>query len=450
MKNIIYFAVIIIFLVSCKKTSIPEYAIIKGTIVNPESDSLNILALDMTILSSIKLSEKNGFVDTIQKPEGYYYLSHGKRLAQIYLLPNSKVELTFDGKSVEKPITFSGNGAMENNYLAQKSLFQQNLYSKSSPNYYLKLDEQAFLKLEDSITDINNKFFEKFVNLDEDFAFLEKQAIALDEAQALNVYRNMSKQNPNTSLSKDYPEPYDKIPFNDERLLKIPNFIYAAEAYYEDKNYKKWLKNKDSDFYTLMLETIDQEVENKNLREELSFNTGLNRMLYSQTLEDFYRKYMELATNEEYSTKVTEKYKLLKKVAKGEISPNFELYSINNELVSLADLKGKPIYIDLWATWCMPCIAEIPALKELEKRFKEIQFVSICKSDTKEKWIKMVSGKELQGIQLFAPKDDIEFFEDYMVEGIPRFILLDKDGKIVDSNAKRPSDPSLIDELESL
>ena len=55
MKNIIYFAVIVLFLGSCKKTNIPEYAIIKGTIVNPESDSLNILALDMTILSSIKL-----------------------------------------------------------------------------------------------------------------------------------------------------------------------------------------------------------------------------------------------------------------------------------------------------------------------------------------------------------------------------------------------------------
>lgn len=291
---------------------------------------------------------------------------------------------------------------------------------------------------------------EKFDNLNENFSFLEKQAINLDNATTLNVYRNMLKQNPNTKLSKDYPDPYNKIQFNDERLLKIPNFIYSAEAYYEDKNYKKWMYNKTSDFYTLMLETIDQEVENNNLREELAFNTGHNRMIFSRTIEDFYQKYMAIATNEEYKSLVTDKYQLFKKIAKGKISPNLELYNINNELVSLDDLKDKPVYIDLWATWCMPCIAEIPALKELEKKFEEIHFISICKSDTKEKWTRMVAEKELQGIQLFAPKDDIEFFEDYMVEGIPRFILLDKDGKIVDSNARRPSDPRLIGELESL
>ncbi|ASO06422.1 TlpA family protein disulfide reductase [Arenibacter algicola] len=450
MKKSIFLAVIILFAYSCKETGVPQYAIIQGTIENPKSDSLTILGKDRTILSSVRLTENNGFADTIQYPVGYYYLSYGNRLAQIYLKPNFQVTLAFDGKSVEEPITFIGKGAEENNYLAEKAMFQKKIQAKTNPGHYLKLEEQPFLILSDSITDLNARFLAKFEGLDENFVFLEKQGIKLASSTRLNVYRNMSKQNPNKNISNDYPDPYGAIEFNDERMLEVPDFIYSAEAYYQDKTLEKWTENKTLDFYTLMLETIDKEVENKNLREELAFNTGHNRMIHSDTRDDFYKKYMAIATNGEYKTKVTEKYQQFKKISKGEVSPDFELYDINNDLVSLADLKGKPVYIDLWATWCMPCIAEIPALKDLEKKFKEIQFVSICKSDTKERWTKMVAEKDLKGIQLFAPNDDIEFIQKYMIQGIPRFILLDTEGKIIDSNAKRPSDARLIEQLESI
>lgn len=60
----------------------------------------------------------------------------------------------------------------------------------------------------------------------------------------------------------------------------------------------------------------------------------------------------------------------------------------------------------------------------------------------------MVKEKELGGIQLFAPDNKIPFFEDYAVQWIPRFILIDKNGKIIDANAKRPSDPKLKEEIE--
>ncbi len=98
----------------------------------------------------------------------------------------------------------------------------------------------------------------------------------------------------------------------------------------------------------------------------------------------------------------------------------------------------------------MPCIKEIPSLKQIEEYFegKDIYFVSICKSDTKERWKKMIEEKELGGIQLFAKDENISFFNDYLVQGIPRFILIDKDGKIIDGNAKRPSNPKLKEEIE--
>ncbi|MBL4643698.1 MAG: TlpA family protein disulfide reductase [Flavobacteriaceae bacterium] len=142
------------------------------------------------------------------------------------------------------------------------------------------------------------------------------------------------------------------------------------------------------------------------------------------------------------------------KLTKGKPSPKFENYiNYKGGKTSLDALKGKYVYIDVWATWCNPCIAEIPALKSLEKKYhtKNIRFVSISIDDQKSagswdkalaKWRKMVKDKNLTGTQLYAG-DDIAFMKAYLVTGIPRFILIDPKGNIVNPNAPRPSDPAL-------
>jgi len=140
---------------------------------------------------------------------------------------------------------------------------------------------------------------------------------------------------------------------------------------------------------------------------------------------------------------------------KGKISPQFNDYENHKGgTTSLSDLKGKYVYIDVWATWCKPCIAEIPALKELEKELGDkIHFVSISvdKKDKYEAWKKMVTEKDLKGYQLFADKDwKSSFVQDYGVDGIPRFILIDPDGKVADPNAPRPTNSKTKELLMSL
>ena len=148
--------------------------------------------------------------------------------------------------------------------------------------------------------------------------------------------------------------------------------------------------------------------------------------------------------------------KKLKALSKGSPSPKFVNYENNaGGKISLDDLKGKYLYLDIWATWCGPCIAEIPSLKKLEKEFhgKNIEFVSISIDRMKdhEKWKKMIVDKELKGIQLFADNNwDSQFIKDYLIKGIPRFILIDPQGNIINANAPRPSDEKLVETLKSL
>lgn len=142
-------------------------------------------------------------------------------------------------------------------------------------------------------------------------------------------------------------------------------------------------------------------------------------------------------------------HETLTRLAKGKASPVFVNYeNFKGGKTSLADLKGKYVYLDIWATWCAPCKAEIPFLKTLEKEYegKNIQIVSISvdKPEAYETWKKMVADEQLGGMQLYADNNfESQFILDYGINAIPRFILIDPSGNIVDADAARPSDPKL-------
>ena len=154
---------------------------------------------------------------------------------------------------------------------------------------------------------------------------------------------------------------------------------------------------------------------------------------------------------------------------KGSPSPTFENYeNYAGGTTSLSDLKGKYVYVDVWATWCGPCKVEIPYLKEVEEKYKgkNIEFVSISvddgrgyRADTKEAakalsvegWKEMIAEKEMGGIQLLADNAwQSDFVQGYKIRGIPRFILIDPDGNIVTPDAPRPSSESLIELFNEL
>jgi thiol-disulfide isomerase/thioredoxin len=132
----------------------------------------------------------------------------------------------------------------------------------------------------------------------------------------------------------------------------------------------------------------------------------------------------------------------------GKPAPSFHLSSQNEKKYKLEDFRNKVVYIDLWASWCGPCREETPALKKLYEKYKNddrIAFVSIAVRDKQKAWLKAISEDKPAWIQLIDENDNVG--RSYKVKFVPRFILIDKQGKIVDFDAPSPSDEKEITEL---
>lgn len=213
----------------------------------------------------------------------------------------------------------------------------------------------------------------------------------------------------------------------------------------------------DQDFIEMDKKTFDKtfiDIENK-LTNLISENKNIDSIVSSAKLNEInpllgsYKNY--------FGGIVT-----LKSELNGKPSPTFDNYqNYDGSKTSLSDLKGKYVYVDVWATWCGPCKREIPFLKEVEEKYhgKNIAFVSLSVDDDRrsgswekaeQDWKKMIADKNLGGIQILAPKGwSSEFVQGYKIQGIPRFILIGPEGTIIDASAPRPSDEKLIKLFES-
>ncbi|MFB9054253.1 TlpA family protein disulfide reductase [Formosa undariae] len=215
----------------------------------------------------------------------------------------------------------------------------------------------------------------------------------------------------------------------------------------------------DKDFSSMDLETLDAKFVEIEAELTTFYNSkqGLDTMVTNMASKNL--KPMLEGTKNYYAGNI-----MLKQDMTGKPSPLFVDYvNVDGSKTSLESLRGKYVYIDVWATWCAPCKAEIPALKALEKEYhdKNITFVSLSVDDdrthggswdkAKEDWLAMVADKELSGVQVMAPEGwKSQFVRDYKINGIPRFILIDPTGIIVDPSAPRPSDEKLKELFTSL
>ncbi|MET6996317.1 TlpA family protein disulfide reductase [Chitinophaga defluvii] len=208
---------------------------------------------------------------------------------------------------------------------------------------------------------------------------------------------------------------------------------------------KHYIYNHENGF---LEDIIATEITNPKMRADYILSL-LERQEY-QNMAAFVKnnKQYMVTTQQKNRMKILEKRANLKEP--GAESVDFAYPDMNGKVYHLKDFRGKVVLVDVWATWCKPCLAEQPALEALEKSFEgaDIVFLSVSIDTEKDKWKNMVETKKLSGLHLYSNNQG-SLIQDYEVTEVPRFILFDKNGKIVSYDAIRPSDPKLKELIQS-
>jgi len=135
----------------------------------------------------------------------------------------------------------------------------------------------------------------------------------------------------------------------------------------------------------------------------------------------------------------------LNALTNGQVAPNFTAETLSGKTVSLEQFRGKKaVWLTFWATWCPYCKKEIPALKELHKKYGdkvEILAINIGVNDSIEKAKDYLFEYELPYDAIYSN----EITRQYEIRGVPTQIIIDIDGKIVSQGTKVPKNISAKD-----
>ena len=395
-----YFSLLLLalFLIGClntSKTDLNEIHI-SGQIINPVLDNVKFESTDSTF--TVELTKDGNFTFSFTTDSSLYLsLSHGE-YTSMYVKPGDKIELSLNTDEFDESVNYIGSEA--SNFLAKKYLIREE-FNFQSKDYYVASTDEYKLALEDyksSIIQSGNSI--------SDTSFMNQQSTEIDNNIAYWISR--------------------KEKFMTSNEADVREFLFE----------KNNLVNEKYNWYAIE-DTMDLEGFNKIISEyENSIKLLLEKLVKS---EESISKQLE-KLEDDIDSKRKRKLSIINQPQNGESYIDFTYENTTGEAVSLSSFKGSLVYVDVWATWCGPCKAEIPYLKTLEQDYHEqnIVFLSVSVDTNKDQWLKMVEEEALGGVQLWADGWS-QITKDYAIFGIPRFMLFSEDGKVISNDAPRPS-----------
>ncbi|WP_136466170.1 TlpA family protein disulfide reductase [Flagellimonas onchidii] len=458
MKNL-FPILILLILGACSQQEEKKDALISGKVLDPETKTMALISVNGEFRKEIPVNENGTFSDTLRNIQHIpYRLADGINNILLYLENGYNVHVKYNPKDFKNTLVFQGDGAAIDRYYVQKQNKYQEVAGNDFKSFYAQEESDFVAKVNEMSTAVEN-LLDSFDSIPENIREKEKRDIDHYSTTLLGEYKDFAHaavtEDPDFKVSESFPDKRKEMSFlNQEDFDYSVMYKSLVHRHYQDQA-KELAKNDSIDNNEAFFKIVEQ-IPVENIRNSIVHRGVLGNIPYTKDLDGYYNKFMSISTNDTHKEEITDSYNKLKKIVPGAISPAFEAYENHaGGESSLSDFKGKYVYIDVWASWCGPCIKEIPSLKEVEKSYhdKNIEFVSIS-IDTRrsyDAWQKMVTDKALGGTQLIADKAwESDFVQDYQIKGIPRFILIDPDGKIVNANAPRPSSEALKTTLTEL
>lgn len=444
-----------------------QQAIIKVKFLNAKSNKIKLLQpLDGTLFYPNAVEQTFGadsaFSQTFTINKVAWIAVNNYRL----LIEPGTTQLTFNYANKDNILTVDRNNAGIQLFFKKNNEF----YQSKARKYYkkdttaagllkmIRLDKEAELESYrdlltlKQISPVFYKEIERYLNMDEAIMQAAIPMIVFSEKRKLNQ-----------DLEQMWADAYQKYPLNNIQDSFNPDFYFHARYYADTYPYFLALKRGEK------REVKDEETAMKLIYNRFSTSfTGkmkeylLAYFLYDEMFQssyqpilvklfdDFKKQYPQSRFSiflQKDADKIVAFNQLKQQnlTTKQQIIPNYTHINSFDEL--LKHFQDKPVFIDVWATWCGPCKEQFQYNAELEKFLasKEIDmlFISTDKDSADEQWRSMIKYYNLEGAHVRTNekllKDMMNRFWDGNGYAIPRYILVNK-GKVVNANSLRPGD----------
>lgn len=462
-KGILVLVAVVMFAYSCntktensdQNDEKQDLTVITGKLENNRDANAYITYNSKT--DTVSINENGEFTAEIvlSEPSHIIYVS-GANHARIFVYPKTTNSFTANAEDFFNTIEFKGDDAKANNYLAMQNATMVNTDIRSD-NFLYSFDYNKFLNSLDELKYELSTTLDNFVlSLEErsdkysDFVMLEDERINIISGTLLITYYTpiVSSGGSNPALESTIDDLVFSTDLNNPmitQLYEFKSFVQNLLAY--KLNQKNKVENTEynsaAGYANAYFAILDEIFVEKEIVEELYYILMTDFISYygAESVVDVYAKYKDIATDKQKLSELDKVFAEYNKLAAGQASVNWSFPDATGKVYNLSDFNGKYVYIDVWATWCGPCKAETPHLIALKEKFKgkNVEFIQISVDEQKSDWENYVSKEGLDGIQLFAAGWDNPLCDFFKINGIPRFILIDKDGNIVNPNADRPS-----------
>ncbi|WP_428663957.1 TlpA family protein disulfide reductase [Runella sp.] len=466
MKISFRFALFVSTLVLCLNT-VPLFASTQITIkaIGGNAESIKVKVADpvrsgTTLLSEAKLDASGAAKLNFNLTQAQFVgVNIGAKYCRLYLSPNEDLNILVDLTKPDAIPQFQGVGAANALYLAHSDqAFLNTLMpdGKRLDDTDIQLYLSQLDKLQSSLSEIHTIYK----------GSLSKELSTLfenDSKMYLLYLRQNRIRNERKSISSDLQKIKDYIPF-DVALLNANPEPYGALLHYHfldklaitAKEIKE--RNSSQDLFKTAIEKIKEDSYPKEFKELLIAKTIAYSLQNGPTsiTESLYHEFKQQYSASPYFPSVESRYNQWLPLAKGKTAPEIAGLTSDNKMLSTNEFKGKVIYVDVWATWCGPCRAEFPKAKELQKQFEgndKVVFLNVSIDEDIQQWKKLLSDQRTpKGYHINQPNSKIpeSIYQSYKISGIPRYILIDQEGKIVNVDATRPSSGKAADEIEAL
>lgn len=423
-----------------------SFARLRGRLLNfPEKVELqNFSEIDRIIPSSrnnmIQLAPDSSFSVKVALSKPCYFRL-GRNI--LYLSPGDDLDVILDHSDSKKAV-IKGNGASANMFL-RSNLFPKGGSFLEAGRLILSTPVETLDSINALVTKKRNEI-SNLKGVSKEFKRLENARLKADMVntfKAFSGYASYALRKKTEAERIDYLNQFKQLTSSiTDSLLKgfvDPTFL-QLEVY--------------RDIYGLL--NLEDPTLNpqkvllmKDWRKGLLLSGQLKRITdKTQILE--MKSSIDSIYTPELREAIVEVFNEKLKFGDGDLAIDFKGVNERGEKVGLSDFKGKVIYLDLWATWCGPCLAEMPNLELLKKKYENegrLAIISLSIDDNDKIWLNNLQKRLPGGIQWRTLRTNLT---EYGIVSIPRYIIIDKNFRINNLNAEAPSSPQTVKVLDAL